>query len=266
MLLWCYYCGVLHMCSYESVQIQQLKGDFTEGLFVLPDTWSKRSDLHTHPGPVSSSDKKSMPLSLVIFSVSASPSFISKWLYINASCHVWPTSAGHSVWHTWVRDRGLGEDGRSECKQSLSPIFHWGSGTLCVCVRLRPQDKNVFDIVCNCVMFTLLVSEGACISKQAFDCQLWWGEGFLFGIHWETARSLDTGLRDGTKRRISFSAQLHYIWKYGEKKSNEILFFQALWTFRLSIFFNLMFLLHCKSEGNVFHSTTFIRQLDSSCL
>lgn len=74
---------------------------------------------------------------------------------------------------------GSGEDGRSECKQSLSLNCHWGSGALCVCVRPRPQDKNVFDIVCNCVMFTLLVSERVCISKQAFDCQLWWGEAFL---------------------------------------------------------------------------------------
>lgn len=67
-----------------------------------------------------------------------------------------------------------------------------------VCVRgPGSQDKNVFDIVCNCVMFTLLVSEGACISKQAFDCQARWGQGIPFAIHWETTRSLDAGLGDG---------------------------------------------------------------------
>ncbi len=130
-----------------------------------------------------SSDKKSIPLSLVTFSVSASPSLISQWLYINASCHVWPTSAGRPGRHTWVRDAGLWEDGRSECKQSLSLRCHRGRDALCVCVGLRPQDKNVFDIVCNCVMFTLLVSEGACIGKQAFDCRLWRGEAFLWAFN-----------------------------------------------------------------------------------
>lgn len=41
----------------------------------------------------------------------------------------------------------------------------------------------MFDIVCNCVMFALLVSGGGgqggvCISKQAFDCQLRRSEAF----------------------------------------------------------------------------------------
>jgi hypothetical protein len=36
-------------------------------------------------------------------------------------------------------------------------------------VRLRLQDKNVFDIGCNCVMFAPLVSKGARIGKHPFD-------------------------------------------------------------------------------------------------
>lgn len=75
---------------------------------------------------------------------------------------------------------GSGKMWRSECKQSLSLHCHRGRDALCACVGLRPQDKNVFDIVCNCVMFTLLVSEGVCIGKQAFDCWLWRGEEFLW--------------------------------------------------------------------------------------
>lgn len=63
--------------------------------------------------------------------------------------------------HAWVRDRGHGEDGRSECKQSLSLNCQLGSGALCDSAGLRAQDKNVFDIVCNCVMFALLVSGGS---------------------------------------------------------------------------------------------------------
>lgn len=59
----------------------------------------------------------------------------------------------------------------------------------------------MFDIVCNCVMFALLVSEGVCISKQAFDCQLWKGEAFLVEFS-ERPRSLDM---DGTERRISIA-------------------------------------------------------------
>lgn len=57
--------------------------------------------------------------------------------------------------------RGHGEDGRSECKQSLSLNCQLGSGALCDSAGLRAQDKNVFDIVCNCVMFALLVSGGS---------------------------------------------------------------------------------------------------------
>ena len=121
------------------------------------------SDVQTDPGPET---RKSMPPSLVIFSVSASPSFISKWLRINGFCHVWPTLAGCSGRHTWVRDRGHGEDGRSECKHSLSLNCQLGSGALSDSVSLRPQDKNVFDIVCNCVMFALLVSEGSASANR----------------------------------------------------------------------------------------------------
>lgn len=171
--------GYMWICTHQLKDFAGLQ-DIQMMPSCFPDTWSKHSHLQAHPVPDSSSDKKSMPSSLVSFSVSASPSFILKRLYINASCHVWPTSAEHSGCHTWVRDGGLGEDGRSECKQSLSLHCHWGRDALCVCVRLRPQDKNVFDIACNCVMFTLLVSEGTCISKQAFDCRCWWGEAFLW--------------------------------------------------------------------------------------
>lgn len=47
-------------------------------------------------------------------------------------------------------------------------------------VGLSLQDKNVFDIACNCVMFTLLISEGSYISKQAFDCHVGGGGAFLW--------------------------------------------------------------------------------------
>lgn len=102
-------------------------------------------------------------------------------IYINASCPVWLTLTESLNWHAWVRDGGLGEDGRSECKQSLSLCRCWEGDALAARVRLGPQDKNVFDIVSNCVIFALLVSERGCVSNQVFKCQLWQGVGFLSG-------------------------------------------------------------------------------------
>lgn len=64
---------------------------------------------------------------------------------------------GHLGYHTWVRDGGVGEDVRSETLQteSVSTLSLREGRSLCVCVGLRLQDKNVFDIACNCVMFVL---------------------------------------------------------------------------------------------------------------
>lgn len=112
----------------------------------------------------------------------------------------WPTSAGRSV----PTHPGQGRRARGRCEiwvqtESVSTL------SLREGCSLRPQDKNVFDIVCNCVMLTLLVSGGGWIGKQAFDCRLWRGEAFLWA---SDERSLDTGLRDGTKRRMSSSVQL----------------------------------------------------------
>lgn len=163
------------------------------------DTWMLRSANRAWPC-FKERRKKSIPPSLVIFSVSASPSFISKWLHINASCHVWPGLTGRSGRHAWVRDRGHGEDGRSECKQSLSLSCQLGSGALCDSARLRSQDKNVFDIVCNCVMFALLVSGGVCISKQAFDCQLRRSEAFPLEFR-ETKKKSNRGI-EGSFRAV----------------------------------------------------------------
>lgn len=147
-----------------------------------------------------------MAPSLVIFSVSASPSFISKWLRINTSCHAWPTPAGCSGRHTWVRDRGHGEDGRSECKQSLSLNCQRGSGALGDSARLRPQDKNVFDIVCNCVMFALLVSGGG--GSASANRRLIVSYGRVKHSLWNSGRqegSLDMELAGDLKRRLQFS-------------------------------------------------------------
>lgn len=127
---------------------------------------------------------------------------------------------------------GSGEDGRSECKQSLSLNCHWGSGALCVCVRPRPQDKNVFDIVCNCVMFTLLVSEQTGVWLSAVV-----GWSIPFRIQWETARSLDMGLSDGTKCRGSF-------YRNFTRCENIVKSFRYL--FLLLLFFIYFF--HCMSE------------------
>lgn len=111
-------------------------------------------------------DTKSMSLSLVIFSVSASPS-----LSQNGCISMLPVMSGllrRGVQgrHTWVRDGGHWEDGRSGGKQSLSLGCQRGSGTLGDSARLRPQDKNVFDIVCNWVMFALLVSGGSASANR----------------------------------------------------------------------------------------------------
>lgn len=194
-LYWCVVAVLIHvnLCAFNYSKI--LSSRNKAHLSFLKQTFISAN---THPGPVPGSDAKSMPHSLVIFSVSASPSFISRWLYINATCHVWPTLAGASgPTHLGQGRRARREDGRSERKQSLSLSCQPGSGALWVCVRPRPQDKNVFDIVCNCVMFTLLVSEGACISKQPFDCRLWSGWSIPFAIQRKTTRSLDAGLADG---------------------------------------------------------------------
>lgn len=125
--------------------------------------------------------KKSMAPSLLTLCVTASPCFFflsQNWLCIDVCCHVRLTSTWRCSRHTRVRDGGLGGKmgGLSANRVSLWIVTE-GGDALPVRVRLRPQDKNVFDIACNCVMFALLVSEGACISKQASDCHFcvcWW--------------------------------------------------------------------------------------------
>lgn len=142
---------------------------------------------------------KSMPPHWSYLTSVPLPLFISRRLY---QCYLSCLTDFGVVSRPTHLGQGRGasvEDGGSECKQSLSLNRQPGSSAICVCVwGPGPQDKNVFDIVCNCVMFTLLISEGACISKQAFDCRPWWGRGIPFPIHWETTRSLDAGLGEGT--------------------------------------------------------------------
>lgn len=79
--------------------------------FVFFDTWTKK----THPVPVSSSDKKSMPpphcshlvsVPLPVFKFF----FIVKRLYINVSCHVWLQQSIQVV-TLGSRTEGLGKMG-----------------------------------------------------------------------------------------------------------------------------------------------------------
>ena len=65
-----------------------------------------------------------------------------------------------------------------------------------LCVRLRLQDKNVFDIGCNCVMFALLVSKGAKIGKHPFDRRR---AAFLWP-RWRMEVGDNKGSRHGIKR------------------------------------------------------------------
>lgn len=134
---------------------------------VFSDTWGQIS-AYTSCSSSQPWQIINVPTSLVTYSVSSSPSFS---FFISKCSEQWFLSRltnfdrASGLSHLG-QGRGPGEDVRSEHKQSLSLHCHWGRGDLSVCVGLRPQDKNVFDIACNCVMFTLLVSEGACISKQ----------------------------------------------------------------------------------------------------
>lgn len=118
------------------------------------------SDLQTDPCSAWSGDKRSMPLSLVIFSVSASPSLsqngcISILLVMSRQLR-----------------RGVQADTPGSGTEGTGKMGDLGANRVClyavsegvalsVTARLRPQDKNVFDIVCNWVMFALLVSGGS---------------------------------------------------------------------------------------------------------
>lgn len=134
---------------------------------------SKRSDLQSHPA----AKRTQCPLLWShLVSVTLPPLYLKMAVMRPVAERLWQGVQGVTP---GSGTKGSGGKGRSEGKHSLSLRCHWGRDALCVCVRLRPQDKNVFDIACNCVMFTLLVSEGACIGKQELDCRSWWGEAFL---------------------------------------------------------------------------------------
>lgn len=104
--------------------------------FVFFDTWTKK----THPVPVSSSDKKSMPpppphcSHLVSVPLPVFKFFFYRKTVVYQCILSCLTSAEHSGCHTWVTDRGLGEDGKFECKHSLSLHCHTEGGTLSVSV------------------------------------------------------------------------------------------------------------------------------------